>query len=349
MDTESFRRKNHYVSRGYLKRWASSSGELWTYRVLVSHPCVPLWRLASPSGVAYRPHLYTRIDAGRETDEIERWLAEEFEAPAQEALDKVVSNAPMTPEDWIRLVRFVAAQDVRTPARLEELLRRWRMTIPALMDDTLQKSVQKLEKALNEERALPEFEPSVYDGLPVRVFRRDDPQLGPGIGAEIVVGRSLWLWSIEHLLQGIARILHKHRWTVLHAPDGLSWFTSDNPVLRLNFWSPNEYDFNGGWGSAGTEIIVPLSPKHILYTQIGKRPPARGTTMPEDQARLVRRFIAENAHRLVIAHKPDPEVPELRPRLVDADAYWHERQQWERWHCNQSKADMELLDEHGEG
>lgn len=348
MGAESVRRKNHYVSRGYLKRWALSSGRLWVYRILVSHPNVPLWKQGSPRGVAYHSHLYTRIVTGKETDEVERWLDQEFEAPAQEALDKAVSDARMTPEDWTRLIRFVAAQDVRTPARLEEQMRYWRRTGPALLDDTLQKSVQELEKALRSKGILSKRRFSEDYGLPVRVFRKDDPKRGSGIVVEIAVGRSLWLWGIRRLLQHTVKVLLKHRWTVLHAPEGLSWFTSDNPVLRLNFSSPTRYDFDGGWGSKGTEIIVPLSPTHLLYTQIGKRPPIRGTRMPKDEARWVRRFIAEHAYRQVIAHEPDHEVAELRPRLVDADMYRRERQQWDGWHQDQSKLETELIDKRGD-
>ena len=59
MDIPQFRRKNHYVSEGYLKRWAGSDGRVQAYRVLVSHENVRLWRPSSPGGLAYQRHLYT--------------------------------------------------------------------------------------------------------------------------------------------------------------------------------------------------------------------------------------------------------------------------------------------------
>ena len=103
------REDNHYVSCGYLKRWASSGGRIWTYRILVSHPHVPLWKECFPKEVAYHPHLYTRVMAGQATDEIERWLDSEFETPAEEALQKATSDARLTPDDWKRLIHFLAA------------------------------------------------------------------------------------------------------------------------------------------------------------------------------------------------------------------------------------------------
>jgi hypothetical protein len=150
-----FHRNNHFVSRGYLKRWALPDDRVWTYRILVSHAQVPLWKKRSIRGLAYHTHLYTRITAGGETDEIEKWLDREFETPAEEAIEKATSGARLTTEDWKRLVRFLAAQDVRTPARLVERLKHWEATLPGLIEDTLQKSVHTLESAKKSGQALP--------------------------------------------------------------------------------------------------------------------------------------------------------------------------------------------------
>src|SRR5207245_423998 len=122
----AFQRDNHYVSCLYLKRFAASPGRVWTYRTLVAHSRVPVWKLAAIKGVAYRAHLYTRLAAGVPTDEIERWLNADFETPAEEALMKATADMRLSPTDWHNLVRFLAAQDVRTPARLAENLQRWK-------------------------------------------------------------------------------------------------------------------------------------------------------------------------------------------------------------------------------
>lgn len=123
MSQSEVTRNNHYVPRSYLKRWADEIGRVWSYRVLVSHRNVPLWKQRSTKGLAYHEHLYTRLIATGETDDIERWLNNEFESPAQESIDKAVSNGRLAATDWEKLVRFLAAQDVRTPARLSEQLK----------------------------------------------------------------------------------------------------------------------------------------------------------------------------------------------------------------------------------
>jgi hypothetical protein len=131
------RKDNHYVPCGYLKRWASPDKRIWRYRILVSNPQVPAWEQRSPARIANHRHLYTRVVAGQATDEIERWFDREFEALAEEALQKATSDARLTPDDWKRLVRFLAAQQVRTPAWFAEQVRHWNAAPPGLTKEVL--------------------------------------------------------------------------------------------------------------------------------------------------------------------------------------------------------------------
>ena len=339
-----FHRDNHYVPCEYLKAWESSPGRVWVYRVLVSHTKVPLWNEKSIRGIAYHAHLYTRLAVGGATDEIEQWFDREYETPAAEVLRKITSNDRLEPSDWRVLIRFLAAQDVRTPARLVEFLQRWYKYFPDLFQDTLQKSVQKLEsmKARGEEIRAAPFPLTEY--FPLRVTTEIQPGQEFGtIKAETVVGRALWLFSIKHLLSKTAEVLQQHRWTIMTPPKGVEWFTSDDPVIRLNFHNSNKYDFGGGWGSKGTKIFMPISPNHLLYTQVGVRPPRRGTQFGPEQAGIIRRCIAEHAHRVIFASKPDANMTSLRPRTVNADLVKDENAQWSKWHEEQTEAERNLM------
>lgn len=102
---------NHYVPKLYLKQWAAS-GLIPTYRLLVPSESCPFWKRQSLKGIAYHRHLYTYIKEDTATDEFERWLDSEFEAPAEEVIDRVVREASLTPEHWNRLIRFAIAQDL---------------------------------------------------------------------------------------------------------------------------------------------------------------------------------------------------------------------------------------------
>lgn len=343
MSKTSFREDSHYVPHLYIKSWSSSHKRVWTYRVLVSHDRVPLWKESSIRGIAYHAHLYTGIVAGEESDEIEKWLDREFESPAAEPLEKAISDRPLTASDWIYLARFVAAQDVRTPARLMENLKRWTKILPGLIENTLKDAVRELELARETGQAIPAPKTSKKNAIPFRLTTEIEPgqKLGK-LKGETIAGRGLWLFGIRHLLTQTVNVLTKHRWTILKAPAYTNWFTSDDPVIRLNFHNYDKYDFQGGWGSPGTEIMLPLSPQHLLYTQVGKRPPQRGEILRTDRAAMIRRFIAEHAHRMIFAKEKDNDVPKLRPRIVNPQLFKDEEHQWHKWHEEQTAAEIKL-------
>lgn len=82
---DAFHRDNHFVPLGYLKPWELPDGKIWTYRILVPHKNVPIWKRASKKAVGWHSHLYTQMVAGQETDDVERWFDHEFENSAGRA------------------------------------------------------------------------------------------------------------------------------------------------------------------------------------------------------------------------------------------------------------------------
>jgi hypothetical protein len=147
---------------------------------------------------------------------------------------------------------------------------------------------------------------------------------------------------MRYLLTKSLEALYRHRWTILAPPEGETWFTSDDPVLKVNFNSLTDYGFGGGWGSVGTDLLLPLGPRHLLFTQIGKPVPPRGTRMDANKAMVVRRLVAEHAHRFIFATARDASVPKLRPRTVDSEALKRETNEWRRWHMEQTEAERSL-------
>ncbi len=337
---------NHYVPRLYLKHFADSEGTLYRYQILVSQPNIPTWKRVHVSGVGYLTHLYTRIVLGAETDDIEKWLEHQFETPAAEPLRKAIDHGRLTKTDWETLIRFVAVQIVRTPAFLAENLPRWNQMMPAVLNDVLQDLRRELERARQSSGRLPLTSAPSAEYLPLRV-KREPYGDSVKISVHTVVGRGVWLHSMKHLLadSDSVRALRDHRWSILRAPNDLNWFTTDDPVVRLNYYSEDKYNFDGGWGSKGTEIFLPLSPRHLLYTRIGYRPPERGFVLPQAAAEFIRRAIAEHAHRNIFSYSPDENIPKLRPRRVDAEIFRKEQEGWRKWHKDQTKAEEELSSE----
>jgi hypothetical protein len=184
----------------------------------------------------------------------------------------------------------------------------------------------------------------VNEYLPIRVTTEATPGQENGkLRVEVLVGRSSWLFSIKTLLSGTADVLADHSWTILRPPEDLRWFTSDDPVVCLNYYGDGDYDFKGGWRHSGTEIFMPLSPKHLLYTKVGQKVPPRGSVIPRATAEIFRRCIAEHAYRYIFTTAPDPDVPKLRPRRVDGDLCRSENEEWRKWHADQSAAEREFL------
>jgi hypothetical protein len=345
-ELKNLKRDNHYVPHSYLKRWADSNEKVWSYRLLVPHHRASIWKPHSPKSLGYHEHLYTRVIASGESDAIERWLDSDFESPAGKPLQKAVSDLPLARADWTCLVRLLAAQDVRTPARLSERLTDWHLTMEDVVSETLTDSVQELEAAKRAGTALTRstlHEENPH--FPLRTSIQRSPQNGGGLlRVDVTIGRGLWLWNLTHLLTKTLNVLLQHRWTILKSPPGFEWLTSDVPVLRLNYRDEKNYDFKGGWGSVGTEIFMPLSPHHLIYTRIGRKPPARGTVLSEGAAACVQRFIVENAHRYVYGRSANPSVLNWRPRTVDSGAFHAEAQQWSDWNSEQSRAERALLE-----
>jgi hypothetical protein len=337
-DTQ-FRRDNHYLSQGYLKPWGGTDGRVWTYSLLVQHPNVSQWKQRSTRGLAHHAHLYTRMVAGSESDRIERWLAEEFENPAAEAVLKATTDRQLSQEDRKLLIRFLAAHDVRTPAWFLASKERWSKTLPELMEDVTRRALSEHEAGLRTGRPRTSAIAPSDARPPLRVRIHQEERM---IETAALVGREMWLWAMERSLSSTIRALYQHRWTILAPPEGMTWPTSDSPVVKLNFMSFDNYTFGGGWGSQGTEIFFPLGPLHLMYTQIGDRPPRRGERVPVEQAHWIRRFIVEHASRLILAREEDHDVPNLRRRREDAELYERERLMWERWHTDQVEAERDF-------
>jgi hypothetical protein len=337
-------RDNHYVPQLYLRNFASERGEVCAYRILVSHSTIPAWRPVNIAGTGYEKNLYTRIVRGEETDDMEQWLNREFESPAKESLQKVIEDKKLLESDWKILVRFLASQIVRTPAFLVKNLPLWNQMTPGVLDRSLKNVEEQLRDAKTSGRrvVLDDDDVSHTEYFPLRVERKDLPEEKMvQFTAKVAVGRGLWFYTMKHTLTKTLQVLHKHKWTILEAPSGLRWFTSDDPAVCLNFRSDSDYDFNGGWDRRGANIFLPLSPRHLMFTEIGaslypRRVPSRY------HARLFRRMVAEHAHRQIYSYAEDSKVPQLRPRTIDATAFQSERRLWEAWYEDQSRTEQSL-------
>ena len=335
-------RDNHFVPQFYLRRWATSDPtQVLAYRTVVSRTEVPEWTARSIKGIAFHRDLYAALSS-RELDEFERWIATEFEEPAQETLERAVKGDPLTAHDHERLGSFFAAQNVRTPASFFESQERWATEIPETFERTLNKAVAKLEAA---HQAGTKLEPAApgpnpfADALRIRIEPHDQGR--SAIRVRVASGRAFWIAQMRSLLtgKGVAT-LQGHKWSIVEPHGTTEWCTSDHPAMRLNFYNVENYDFGGGWGRANCDLFLPLSPRHLLYAQVGTVHAERLAFGPE-HSRLIQRLLAERAHRWIFARVPIASVAQDRPRIVDAERYKAEEEFWVNWDDANRKAEAD--------
>lgn len=325
----SITRNNHFVPQMYLKSWAHNNKRVWAYNLLVPHPNVPNWKEESLKNTGFRTDLYTHIKDNEELDEIERFLAQECETPADAPLRKAISGNSLTKEELSILLRFVAAQCVRTPAWYLKQVETWKSTLPPVFDKTLLDLSKKLE-TIRPNTPLPSVS-NEATLLPLKVSRTGvktgDKEF---IKVESILGKGMWLFAIKHFLTDTYKVLEQHTWKVVNSLPGTFFPTSDDPVICLNYYDKDDYDFNGGWGKPGGEILFPLSPSKILYTQIGSE--YHDNHFPPHVNTMIIKMIIEHAHRKVYSYKPIRSISNIHSRTVDSAIFEHERKQLEEWH-----------------
>ncbi|WP_018605346.1 DUF4238 domain-containing protein [Uliginosibacterium gangwonense] len=329
---------NHYVPRSYLKRWGDHENKISVYRTLVKHENTELWKRFSVKSVAFQKHLYTRLIAGSESDDIENWFESTFETPATESVDKAISGSYLEKSDWHNLICLLAAQDLRTPTRFFQYLTWCSKELPDFITESLPKLLEGLEKPHNNDKYATRNDQFLNELFPDRLTITPDKVI-----YEIQCGRQHWLLCMKRLLDETASVLLQHKWTILLSPSGVDWLTSDDPVIRLNYQSPEKYNFDGGWANPGTEIFMPISPKHLMYTKVGHRPPSKGTVLTMNSALAFQKLIVQHAHRCVFGRAERPEVTAWKPRIVDNFACKKEKEYWEKWHQIQSTAENDFL------
>jgi hypothetical protein len=80
------------------------------------------------------------------------------------------------------------------------------------------------------------------------------------------------------------------------------------------------------WNSPAQEIFLPLSPYHLLRTQVGANSRNAGQSLPESQAQFIQMLIAQHATSEIFSPSPAAVVAFHRPRIVHRAAYISEQE-----------------------
>jgi hypothetical protein len=339
-------RNTHYVPQATLRRWSENGTHVYAYDILVPHANVPDWQSRGIKRVGRQVDLYTTLEGAEETDGFEKHITRTYEEPGQEAIEKLLAKGRMSPLDWKSIARFVALQQMRTPLYFLEFVKRLNDDAPKI----LEKIVEELPERLAQHRASDEHpQHDVADGpnyLGEHLRISVQPGVGPAgetaIGAEVSSSRAAWLSTITGMLVRLERVVCQHRWRTIEPAGDAEWPLTDHPVLTLNYFGPDRYDFGAGWGRKGSEFILPISPRIAVAMQVGSNNHGP-RQMTVEQTRGIQRFMAERAFRLIVARsRAAGWVRSDRPRTINAEAYATEQEAWRRWHSVHIESEQEF-------
>lgn len=323
------KRRNHFVPEMYLKSWSYDTSRIMEYRLLVAHEKEYLWKPSPIAGTAKIDNLYVRIENGEETDDFEDMFNHKYESKTKAIIDKICCDSTLSADEWKQIIDFVIVQIVRTPAFYSKIL----PVMIKIVDNSLEKCMDKLTKIDFESLKDEEYKEMGKVDLPVSIQTIADNNDNECkiVKVSASVGKNLWLWSIENSFVKVLQRLHDFEWSILSSDEKCKWPTSDNPVICLNRYSKDPYDFWGVVGHIGNEIIFPISPYKALYVQIGKVYP-RNIKLSFDASKRLKELIVNNAFRSVYCDKKDEEIPQIRPRTVDLKRFQEDRALVEEWY-----------------
>ena len=114
-------------------------------------------------------------------------------------------------------------------------------------------------------------------------------------------------------------------------------------MVKLNYYSPREYDLKGGWGVKKGNIFFPIDPEHAMFVQIGERPVQKYSRLSEIKTKELIKMVTENAHSKIFSHCKDKNLPLLRQRVVDRDKFDRERKSFNDWHKINASMEREYI------
>ena len=334
-------RNNHYLSQMYLEAWKNKNNKVEVYELLVPNDNVPKWQPKSTKSIGSLDSIFVRLNNGFETDDIENWFNKKYETPVKEALKKAINDERITIDEWHKLIDFVACHAVRTPAFLIKTLEIGKNSQKIFDDVMKQTALLKKEDIIN-------FNNNLHEDKNNSLFPFKMTNLGENENKQIVykgetiIGKQFYLWGLKNTLEKTAIILHKHKWGIITIDKRVSLPTSDDPVICLNYNDENNYDFNGGWGKANCNILFPISPNKILYTQVGRRVEPRWN-VDYKMSLILKKIIIEHSYRIVISNFKDDYVETIRTRFVNKDEYLREKKMWEDFQKDYLEKEAEYI------
>lgn len=296
--------------------WENSDRNIQVYKKIVSNENEALWRKKKLSQIGYLNDFYivyngqSKDNSEQYSDNFEEIFNKTFENRLGRILKKIDEGRDLENKDWITLFKFISVQRYKT---LDGYLR-----IQQLSIEIMEEILPTLEQAIlagNFSSPRP-MENITTIALPfdIEIGKEKDGYMN--LLVKFISGRNCWLNQLIRLMDRLYISLEKHSWSLVKAPLNKEWITSDNPVITLNYYNKDHYDFNGGYDSPNANIIVPISPKYLLFTQIGVKSESVWQADMEFYEKIIK-FICENATFSIFSRNENKLVEKYSKREVN--------------------------------
>lgn len=270
--------KQHFVPTSFQARFRGEDGNFWIYLLRTKR-----FHSSDPGRVGYLNNLYTLPDAEGGLDyKVEHFfgVVEDKSAPA---FEKLLRDEAITGEERFWICFFWGAAFCRS----RDIIRSYQ----ALFGDLQTSAFRNKYSSLEETRHWLDAEPTKYKDITAEElyeYVNSDEY-------EIAYESHSVLPSLLRLMPRICQILWESRITVLHAPEGKSFVTGDNPVVLMSFGTPGQT----GFGLPDTAKVMPLSCEVCLVAD-GLGEGLRRFTADREMVRNINLRIASDAQEFII-------------------------------------------------
>ena len=329
------KRNNHLVPKNYLSAWKNQAGKVWVYQLLVSHKDVDSWKDYPLKKTGMIRDFYINGIGENVCDKLEVRLEREIEAPAIRVLSKVRNNEVLAQTEWHKLLRYAFSLSVRTEKYYLDVMSMSREVFPKCLEEII---TEISREGFTSQRNSGGPNSTEYSGLhphnavPINIKVMENKGSTTDLKITALATKNMYHYSIHRFIDNLEgspfRFFESFRWIILQAPKNIMWPTSDNPVVKLGINADGSYRLNCHLIDPALQIIIPLSPFHVLYTRADnnhtweKLSPASG-----DQSELITEAICKNANNAIFALERSSTYEEFQPRTVNKKAY-NERKSW---------------------
>jgi hypothetical protein len=244
----------HWIPRSYLKAWCDPSHPNKVVHTYKSDGTYDSWR--PPSRIFSTNDLYTIKTNGQRDLATERIL-NRIESLFLKKLRELQKGSGLADGHRAAIALYVAAMRNRSP-RARDHWQAFKDSVVAIGSEMQ----QALRRATPEERARMAAIPSLGSRDKHRSMTLDE--------ARAAAIEPFGKWLLRHI-RTEAEILEQLDLTIVEAPDGIGFITSDNPVVWYNANRPPEQQGRFGLGSPGIEVTMPLTPRLCaLFTRTNR-------------------------------------------------------------------------------